>query len=160
MTWAQQAPTSSRQQQIAAPFVVIGSACVIAGGLLAAVVAHAPTEHATWAAAYLVLIAGVAQCALGIGRARLASGVPSRRALTAELMAWNAGNAAVIAGTVSGFTYITDAGGLLLVAALALFFGATRGPSHGWSLRAYQLLIAVLLISIPVGLVLARIRNT
>ena len=39
------------------PFGIAGVACIVAGGLVAAVTAPAATEHASWAAAYLVLVA-------------------------------------------------------------------------------------------------------
>jgi len=39
------------------PFGIVGVVCVVAGGLVAAATAPAPTEHGGWAAAYLVLVA-------------------------------------------------------------------------------------------------------
>lgn len=106
--------------QLAAAFLLIGGVCVIAGGLTAAVTAPAPTEHASWAAAYLVLVAGAAQIGLGVGRAWLADRRPSPGRLVAELASWNLGNAAVIAGTLSSLTAVVDLGGGLLVVALGL----------------------------------------
>jgi hypothetical protein len=153
------APTGSvgRVRQ-AAPFVLVGVGCVIAGGLTAAVTAHAPTEHATWAAAYLVLVAGLAQVALGLGRAYLSEDAPTPVRLGTELVVWNLGNAAVIVGTLTGLPVLTDAGGVLLVVALVLFgFAAGRGP--GWARAAYRAVIVVLAVSIPVGLVLAALNN-
>ncbi|MGH3266573.1 MAG: hypothetical protein ACRDNS_31805, partial [Trebonia sp.] len=91
----------------------------------------------------------------------LASRPPGRRALVAELVGWNAGNAAVLAGTLLAATWLADVGGVLLVAALALAFagirGAVRHPS--WPLHLYRGLIALVLVSIPVGLVLATLRH-
>lgn len=68
----------------ALPFLAIGTACVIAGGFVAAVTAHAPAEHASWAAAYLVLVAGVAQMA----------GAPDRRCWphAARRRGWSSGS--------------------------------------------------------------------
>lgn len=83
----------------ALPFVVLGAACVVAGGLVAAAVAMAPSQLGSWAAAYLVLVGGVAQVALGAGQALLASRPPGRRAVAAGVAGWNAGNGAVLAGT-------------------------------------------------------------
>src|SRR5579875_3107512 len=99
------------------PFAAFGTACVIAGGLVAAATAPAPSGHGSWAAAYLVLVGGVAQVALGAGQALLAPRSPSRRLVAAEFAGWNAGNAAVLAGTLAGVTPLVDAGGALLVAA-------------------------------------------
>jgi hypothetical protein len=143
----------------ALPFLSIGTACVIAGGLVSAVAAHAPTEHTSWAAAYLVLVAGVAQMALGAGQALLARGCPPPRLVVGELLTWNLGNAAVITGTVAGVTTVVDAGGAALVVALVLLLTASTGRRRGgWPLWVFRGLIVVLLVSIPVGLVLAEIR--
>lgn len=152
-------PTSARARAgIALPFLIIGIAGVVAGGLVAAITATAPTEQASWAAAYLVLVAGVAQAALGVGQAVLARRQPPARLLVGELASWNLGNAAVIVGTVAGVTPITDAGGALLVLALALFLAATRRPrGPGWIVALYRTLIVVVLVSIPVGLALAEL---
>ncbi len=144
----------------ASPFVALGTTCVVAGGLVAAAVATAPSELGSWAAAYLVLVGGVAQVALGAGQALLASRSPGRPAVVAELAGWNAGNGAVLAGTLLGATWLADAGGALLVAALVLALagirGAVRRPS--WPLHLYRALIALVLVSIPVGLVIAAVH--
>ena len=106
---------------------------------------------------YLVLVGGVAQVALGAGQALLAPRLPSRRLVAAEFAGWNAGNAAVLIGTLAGVAPLVDAGGALLVAALALLVHGTRGARghRSWPLHAFRLLAAVLLVSIPVGLLLA-----
>jgi predicted acyltransferase len=146
---------SSPRPRAALPFALIGSGCVVVGGLVAAATAHVPSEHALWAVAYVVLIMGVAQIALGCGQAWLPTRVPSPRALTAQLLGWNAGNAAVLAGTLSGLVPLTDVGGVLLVCTLVLLLRGTRGAEPGWLLRAYRLLVTVLAVSIPIGLILA-----
>lgn len=146
--------------QFAGAFVLIGGTCVVAGGLVAAISAHAPSEHATWAAAYLVLVAGVAQIGLGVGRAWLTAEQPSPRRLVGELCTWNLGNAAVIAGTVSGLTAVVDLGGGLLVVALVSLLAAVRAPRRrGWQLTIYRALLVVVLASIPIGLMLAELRT-
>lgn len=136
-------------------FSAVGTTCVVAGGLTAAVSATSPSEHGAWAAAYLVLVCGVAQIALGGGQALLAR--PTRRLLAWEFACWNLGNAGVLAGTLAGSTPAVDAGGVLLAAALVLMtFGTRSGvDSQAWAVRGYRLLTAVILVSIPVGLVLA-----
>lgn len=145
-------------QRSGASFVVVGAACVVAGGLLAAAVATDPTEHAVWAAAYLVLVAGVAQVAIGLAQAALLPRPPAKPVGLAELVGWNLGNAAVIAGTVAGILALTDIGGALLVAALASLAADTRGAGSGWWLRAYRVLLVLVLVSIPVGLVIGQLR--
>ncbi len=133
---------------------------MIAGGFVAAVTAHAPSENATWTAAYLVLVAGVAQIVLGAGQAWLADRLPSSRWLVGELAAWNLGNGAVIAGTVSGLTPVVDVGGALLILALVLLLAAVRGAGRtGWLLAVYRGVAAIVLVSIPVGLMLAELRH-
>ncbi len=140
-----------------APFAVLGLACVVAGGLLAAAVARTPSEHAVWASAYLVLVGGVAQVAIGAAQTWLAADRPG--VLGAELAGWNLGNAAVIAGTVAGVSAVTDVGGALLVAALALLLAGTRRGRGGWWLRGYRTLLVVVLVSIPVGLVIEQVSG-
>jgi hypothetical protein len=147
----------------AAPFAIVGVACVVAGGLISAAVASSPSENSSWAVAYLVLIGGVAQVALGVGQSRLAGTAPSRRILTAEFVCWNAGNAAVITGQLLGYPWVIDAGGAMLVAALALLFRGVRGSTAGtsaetWLLYAYRVILLIVLISIPIGLVLGHIK--
>ena len=142
----------------ALPFAAVGAACIVAGGLVAAVSAPAPSEHASWAAAYLVLVVGAAQAARGVGQALLALRVPSRRNVAVQFTAWNLGNAAVLTGTLAGITTLVDTGGALLVALLLLRGVRTGREPRTWLLWAFRLLAAVLLISIPIGLVLARTR--
>lgn len=147
------------------PFTVSGVLCVIAGGLVAAVTASSPTEHGTWAAAYLVLVCGVAQAGLGLGQA-LFTASTSAPVVAVQFVGWNVGNAAVLVGTLAGLTALVDLGGGLLVVTLGLL---ARGliPAAGvcrvagalrCCLYGYRLLVLLLLVSIPVGLILARVR--
>ena len=116
----------------AAPAIVVGVVCIVAGGLVAAVTAPSPTEHGTWAAAYLVLVAGVSQVGLAVGQSLLTARTPAARTRVAELVTWNVGNAAVLTGTLTGTVWIVDLGGALLVAALALVVVAVhRHPVQG-----------------------------
>ncbi|MFW6204752.1 MAG: hypothetical protein ACOC96_07250 [Actinomycetota bacterium] len=150
---------SGVRRAAAMPFVVLGAASVVGGGLVAAVTSPAGWERGSWVAAYLVLVTGVAQIAAGTGQAVLAPVAPSRRLVAAEFAAWNAGSAAVIAGTLLGVVSVVDLGGVLLAGALALFAWTVRAGGRGtgrWPLL-YWLLIVVILVSVPVGLVLARL---
>lgn len=139
---------------------MLGAAWVIAGGLVAATTGPLSLENGSWAAAFSVLVAGVAQYAIGVVQHALAPQPPSRRFVAAEVVAWNAGCAAVITGTVVSVPLIVDAGGLLLVISLALMVLTTRGASAGpvWALWIYRVLLVVILVSIPVGLTLAHLR--
>ena len=122
--------------------------------------APAPSQLGSWAAAYLVLVGGVAPVALGAGPALLAPRLPGRRAVAAELAAWNAGNGAVLAGTLLGAAWHADVGGAALIVALALALAGVRGAARqpAWPLYLYRGLIALLLLSIPVGLVIAAVH--
>ncbi|MGH8918722.1 MAG: hypothetical protein ACRDZY_11725 [Acidimicrobiales bacterium] len=139
-------------------FVGLGTLCVIAGGLVAAANGLAPSAHGSWAAAYLVLVAGVAQVALGAGQRFLgAQSLAPWASVGGELGSWNLGNAAVITGTLLGLQTLTYAGSGLLVVALGLFALTTRHsrPPRPWFLAAYRAVVAALAISVPVGVVLA-----
>lgn len=144
-----------------APFVVIGLLCVTAGGLVAAVTAAAPAEKTTWAAAYLVLVAGLAQAGLGLGQAMFAPRT-SRRLTVAQVAGWNAANAAVLVGTLASLRSLVYLGGVLLLTTLISLARGVRarvGRSgdrvRHWWLYGYRLLVLVLLVSVPAGLVLA-----
>ncbi len=139
------------------PFASLGLAAVIAGGLIAAATAHAPSETLVWLVAYLVLIVGVAQIALGVGQYWLAGRAPARTRLWVEFAAFNLGNAGVIVGTLIDVAPLVDAGGVLVVVALILFLMGGRGASRGGGLRhLYRILILLLLISVPIGLLLTH----
>lgn len=112
----------------AAPFAAAGAACIVAGGLVAAATALAPSQLASWTTAYLVLVGGVAQAALGTGQALLAARPPGRPGIAAELTAWNGGNGAVLAGTLLGASWLADVGGVLLAAVLALMLSSSPTP--------------------------------
>jgi len=145
--------------RLALPFALMGTACVVSGGLLSAVTASAPSQHTAWISAYLVLVAGVAQVGLGVGQWLLARSRPSGGIVAAELVGWNLGSAAVIVGTLVDAVRLVDAGGVLLVLALVLVVHATRGSTSSWRWTRYAFrgLVVILLVSIPIGLVLARI---
>jgi hypothetical protein len=160
-----QAHASSKLTASAWPFVVFGIASVVAGGAISAFTASTPTRQMAWLVAYLVLVVGAAQVGLGAGQARLASRPVASRTVALEFAAFNLGNLAVILGTFSSLPLLVDAGGILLVLSLVYFLWSVRGHSaregtatSGWLINGYRVLIAILVISIPIGLVLAHIR--
>ncbi|HET8614545.1 MAG TPA: hypothetical protein VFL94_03395 [Actinomycetales bacterium] len=148
------------------PWLVLGGLTVVAGGLVAAAVAHAPTEKPVWASAYLVLVAGLGQVGLALGRALLAPRPPTSGAVARDFTVFALGNTGVIVGTLTDAVWLVDVGGALLVVALALMVWGVRAgveaverrprPWVVWLLWLYRGLVVVLLVSIPVGLVLAR----
>jgi hypothetical protein len=144
-------------------FAVIGTVWIVAGGLVAAVTAPTPTEHGTWAAGYLVLVCGVAQVCLGLGQS-LSTGDTPGPVVAVQLIGWNLGNAVVLAGTLTGRLALVDVGAALLVVTLVLLARslvpgrARHTAGRRWLRYGYALLIFTLLLSIPVGLVLARVQ--
>ncbi|WP_457950353.1 hypothetical protein ACTAQI_07090 [Pseudarthrobacter sp. alpha12b] len=144
----------------ATAFGAVALLCIVAGGLVAAVTSPLRLEHGSWAAAYLVLVGGVAQGALGVSQYFLAPRRIMGWKVVAELVAWNSASAAVIGGTLAANPWVVDAGGGLLVVSLALMLATVRGPDSrsGWALRGYRALVVVIGISIPIGLVLAHLR--
>lgn len=143
----------------AAPFVMIGAACVIGGGLLSAAVAPMASYHSSWAVAYIVLIAGVAQAALGLGQARLTNSAVPTKVLRGELLGWNAGNAAVVAGTLLDVTPVLYLGCLLLIAALVLVLRSIAHAPAGRTLLTMRIIVVVLLVSMPTGIVIQALTG-
>ena len=143
---------------------VIGGGAVVWGGLVAAVTGPLELDHGSWMAAYLVLVGGVAQYAMGRARSWRQDGL--RRWGWAQVGCWNLGSALVIAGTLAGEPPLVDLGSTLLVVALVI---ALRAASLGartsaarvpWLLElVYRVLLLVLAVSIPVGIVLSYLRH-
>jgi len=139
----------------------IGAGLVVLGGLVAAATGPLALAKGSWLAAYLVLVCGVAQAAMGRVPSR---SVRSPRSGWALLAGWNAGNAAVIAGSLVSQPVLVDAGGLLLLVVLVVLLVDTlrRSPDDDAGRRAarglFAALLLVLIVSIPIGLVLAHLR--
>lgn len=133
-------------------FVATGAVAIIAGGLLAAGVAHHPPQLLVWMSAYLVLIVGVAQIVFGAGQARLSTIVPEPGWIAAEWIVFNLGNAGVVAGTLLGWFAMVLAGTVLFAAGIALFLAGTRGGARGGWLMGYRILLGLVFASSLVGL--------
>lgn len=143
------------------PFLAVGAASIVAGGITAAVTRPTGFALGSWVAAYLVLVAGVAQIALAVGQARLARDAPGRAEVRIELVAWNVAVVATIVGTLVGAPVVTTLGGVALVVALLRFLAGVRtaGASSNLSLVLYRLVLTIVLVSTPVGLALAWVRH-
>ncbi len=148
------------------PLFALGAIGIVSGGLVAAATAPSPTEHGSWAAAYLVLVVGVAQIALAAGQAALSANSPSARLIDIETVGWNVANGLVVAGTLANIHALVYAGGALLVVAPATFASGVRGHEattvlrgSRWPLYAFRALVVLLLVSVPTGLVLATVRG-
>jgi hypothetical protein len=108
-----------------------------------------------------VLVAGVAQIALGVGQARLAREAPDRAEVRIELVAWNASVVATIVGTLVGAPIVTTLGGVALVLALLRFLAGVRTPAapSNVSLLLFRIVLTVVAVSTPVGIALAWLRH-
>jgi hypothetical protein len=160
-------PRRGSQPNPATVLTAIGVCSVVLGGLVAAVTGPLDLAHGSWLAAYLVLVGGVTQCAMG--QLRRPEVIPPRGSW-AQIGCWNVGNALVIGGTLAGAPLAVDLGSALLVIALAIAFRAARpGAGSATSLAAggvsalighvYRTLLLVLAVSIPVGVALAHLRH-
>ena len=129
----------------ARPFIVIGGAAIVGGGLVSAASALTPSYTASWAVAYLVLVVGVAQLILGLGQSSLATKRLTGGMIVGEAVAFNLGNVGVLAGTVFGQPVVLYLGAALIVAAQALFLWAVLGgnPSRRVLRWGYRALIVV-----------------
>lgn len=154
-TTAIAAPPGSRYSAI--PFLVLGTAAIVFGGLFSAATARSATYHSAWFVAYLVLIVGLAQVVLGIGQWWLASKPLGIATVIAELVFFNLGNAGVIVGTLLSASYWVDAGSAWFVVALALFGWKVWSPRcRGVALWSYWALMVVLFVSVLVGIYFAH----
>jgi len=148
----------------------IGVCSVVLGGLVAAATGPLDLTRGSWLAAYLVLVGGVTQCAMGQARLRRPDVMQRRGWSWAQIGCWNMGNTVVIGGTLAGEPLVVDLGSALLVIALTVAFHAARhgagtaGSVAGWVSRlvdlAYRTLLLVLAASIPVGMALSQLRRS
>lgn len=159
--------TGSRAEDLIArwpaarPFLVIGSVCTVVGGVVAAVTRPTDFELGSWLAAYLVLVGGVAQIALGAGQAWLADEPPRASEVNVEVATWNFGVVATVVGSLASAPVVTTLGGIASALALGLFLVGVRTPGSAprWARILYRWVVAIVLLSIPVGLALAWIRH-
>lgn len=146
----------------ATPFVVVAGTSIVAGGLVAAVTGPTDFDKGSWLAAYLVLVGGVALIGLGVGQAVFARRPPASSVIAAELALWILSAAAVVVGTLAELVVLTIVGGLLLLGVLVVFVAAVseRSGIGGRLIWVYRAVIAVLVVSIPIGLLLAWQRRS
>src|SRR5699024_6227342 len=148
------------QYALSAPFVITGTGCIAAGGLVSAVTAPVPNEASAWAVAYLVLVCGLAQVLLGSGRVLLSPTSPPWRRITAECVGWNVANAAILVGNLADLASLLYLGAVLLLLDIGLLLQGVRRSActTRWPVYTYRALAALLAVSVPVGLLLARLR--
>ncbi|WP_166980400.1 hypothetical protein [Paramicrobacterium fandaimingii] len=143
------------------PFLWVGTAAIIVGGLVAAITSPLKLEHGSWASAYLVLIVGIALIFFGVTQSLLTERA-TRRTIAIEIGAWVLGSLAVLGGTLVSQPAIVDIGGAVLVIALIVFALAvrTRGRTRATlPLWVFRFVLLVMIISIPIGLVLSHLRH-
>jgi len=144
------------------PLLGVGAASVVAGGLAAAVTGPTDWSHGSWVAAFLVLVAGVTPIGIGVAQASLPITTPSAAFVAAQVVLWNVGCAAVVAGTLLSSPLTVAVGSGPLVAVLAMSVLALRGrprAPRSVVLVGYRLLVLVVLASVPIGIVLAFARR-
>jgi len=138
-------------------FLVIGSAAIFGAGLFSAVTARATTYHSAWLVAYLVLVVGVAQIALGLGQATIVSGPLQPWRVMSEVVLFNLGNIGVVVGTLLAIPLGVDVGSALLVASLILFGQSVRGSDRRRvAVWGYLVLVVLLVASVIVGIFFAH----
>ena len=98
--------------------------------------------------------------ALGIGQAQLAPHQPSGRILALECHVQSR-RRYLLAGTVIGAAWIVDIGAALIVIALALFIWSVRGTGsvNRWMLYGFRAVIVIVLVTTPIGLVIAHLKG-
>jgi hypothetical protein len=134
-------------------FAASAGALIVAGGLVAAVNSASPFAHGSWLAAYLVLVGGAAQVALGLAPVALPVAPPSRRLVRAQLVLWNAGALIVPAGVLGDSLAVVAIGSAALLAALLCFVAGARPTGGGGpgGVFAYRALAVVLGMSVVIG---------
>lgn len=138
--------------------IALGYVAIFLGGLIAAVTAPLDLEKGSWLAAYLILVAGLAQLLLSHQAQILHASIPSVRDSWTELSLFVAGNAAVIIGSLLALPLLVDFGGIALIGALVLALRAAAGAQNTWRAWAFRVFYAAVIISVPIGLVLAHLR--
>ena len=74
---------------------------------------------------------------------------------------WNLACAATVIGTLIASPQLTTLGGVALIASLVVFLAAVlkHGARPGWVRTVYVAVVGFVLLSTPVGLVLAWVRH-
>ncbi len=139
------------------PFLLTGSIAIVAGGVIAALAAHASTRPVMWLVAYLVLVVGVAQIILGAGQAGLLEALPARRWRTQQWWLFNLGSLGVMAGRLLDVRGLVSIGiALFLVAMLRFFLGMRGGKARhgrGWPAWVFHGVLWITTLGALTGLV-------
>lgn len=148
-----------KRLSVALPFLVVAAIAIIGAGLVAAASAHAPSQPVVWMVAYLVLVVGTAQAALGVAQAWCSLVPPSTGFRMTQFLLFNAGNVGVIGGTLYAYWPVVLAGSVLFTMALTMFLYSSWKSRRGWPIHVYRLLLASLFVGAAVGTALSAIRH-
>lgn len=143
------------------PGALAGAASVVAGGLVAAVARPLDLDAGSWAAAFLVLVGGVAQLAVTTTATALLDPPPTSATRWRWFALWNGAVVATIAGTVAELPLLTTvATGALAVVLADVWRALGDAPwRRRAATRAVRAVLALLALSLPVGLALAWLRH-
>lgn len=120
------------------------AAWIAGGGIAAAVNSASAFQHGSWLAAYLVLVGGMSQLALGAGLLLLHAPPSPARVAYVRLGLWNLGTVLVPAGVLLDAAGLVSAGSFVLLGALLLFCSGTlRAPSRVRALMYYVVALAL-----------------
>ncbi|WP_205328158.1 hypothetical protein [Glycomyces sp. YM15] len=151
------APAEAASSPTGSPLVAAGIVSVLLGGLVAAVTGPLDLAKGSWLAAYLVLVCGAGSYAIGAAQTR-STARPLPPKVATQATGWAMGNTAVIAGSLAGVPAVVDVGGALLAVALVIALTHARDLQRRFLRSTYRLALVALLVSIPIGLVLAHLR--
>lgn len=138
-------------------FLFSGLFWVIFGGLLSAATANTPTRVIMWMSAYLTLVGGVAQAALGAGQAYLARRLPTGGMRIVQWSVFHVGSLSVIGGVLMVVPWLTNVGTVIFDLSLLMFYVAVRDGRRSAWLWPYRAAIIVVALSSFVGIVLSML---
>lgn len=139
-------------------FIWLGALSVLAGGLVAALTGPLDLYRGSWLAAYLVLVCGVATWTIGHFQLRHNRASQPRLAWL-EVVSWCLGNALVNLGTLVAMPGLVYTGSALLTLALVSFLRHSLRWSPSRQIWGYRVALAVLMTSVPVGMLLSFLRH-
>lgn len=160
-------PGGQRPADLLTAFIISGVLFLIAGGVVAAFNAAGLLDWwGRWLALHLLMLGGVSQLVLGASQffstAFLATDPPTRLLVRAEIAVWASGTLLVALAVPLGEPALSDAGALLVVVGLGVFWYALRGVERRslqtarWAVRWYYACAAALAIGALIGALMAR----
>ena len=124
---------------------------IIVSGVVGAAMARFHSQQLVWAMAYLNLVVGVGQYALGAGQLRLGQRQPARVTVWGQWVLLNVGHAGIVGGTLFRSFAVVAAATLPYLLAMIWFALRVRPQNGSAALRGYRVLIALLSLSSLIG---------